>query len=73
MAVMAASIEPCAVCTMIGGVPACRQALEHLHAVDAGHDEVEQDEGDGRAVGTLEDLQGLLAALGGAGSRNRDA
>ena len=44
-----------------------RARLKHLHAVDAGHDEVEQDEGDGAAIGALEDLQGLLAALGGLG------
>ena len=44
-----------------------RRAVEHLHAVDAGHDEVEQHEGDGARVGTFEDLQGLLAALGGLG------
>ena len=65
---MAASIEPCAVCTMIGGVPGLRrEAPQHLHAVEAGHDEVEQDQGDGGAIGPLEDLQGLLAALGGPG------
>ena len=34
---------------------------------DAGHDEIEQDQGDGRRVRALEDLQGLLAALGGLG------
>ena len=62
MALMAASIEPCAVCTMIGGMPGLRRdAFEHLHAVDAGHDEVEQDERDGGRVRPLEDLQGLLA------------
>ena len=68
MAVMAASIEPCAVCMMIGGVPGFgRSAPQDLHAVHAGHDVVEQDQGDGAAIGALEDLQGLLAALGGPG------
>ena len=52
MALMAASMEPCAVCTMIGrGARLWREAPQHLHAVDAGHDEIEQDEGDGAASG----------------------
>ena len=52
--VMAVSIEPCAVCTMTGGlagVGAMRRS--DLHAVHARHDEVEQHEGDGAAVGSL--------------------
>ena len=44
-----------------------REAFQHLHAVDAGHDVVEQDERDGATIRALEDLQGLLAALGGPG------
>ena len=45
MALMAVSIEPCAVCTMIGGVPGfSASAVEDGHAVDAGHDEIEQHE-----------------------------
>ena len=68
IALMAASIEPCAVCTMTGGHAGLGgDALQHLDAVDAGHHEVEQDEGDGAAIRALEDLQGLLAALGGLG------
>ncbi len=46
----------------LGGKP-----LQHLDAVHAGHDEIEQDEGDGAAIRPLEDLQGLLAALGRLG------
>src|SRR5207244_8615397 len=44
-----------------------REPPEDLHAVDAGHDVVEQDQGDGGAIRALEDLQGLLATLGGPG------
>ena len=41
-------------------------ALEHGHAVGAGHDEIEQDDGDGRAFRAFEDLEGVFSALGGA-------
>ena len=68
MALMAASIEPCAVCTMTGGLPGlAARRFEHLDAVDAGHDEIEQDQRDGRVIGALQDLERLLAALGGPG------
>ena len=68
MAAIAASIEPCAVWTMMGGVPGLEaRRPQHLGAVDAGHDEIEQDQGDAAAVGALQDLDGLLAALGGPG------
>ena len=68
MALMAVSIEPCAVCTMTGGLAGLRRdAPQHLHAVHARHDEVEQHEGDGALLGGFEDLQSLLAALGGLG------
>ena len=39
------------------------ELVENGHAVEAGHDEVEKHEGDVAALGALEDLQGLLAAL----------
>ena len=44
-----------------------RDAPQHLHAVHAGHDEVEQHEGDGAMIRAFQDVQGLLAALGGLG------
>ncbi len=43
------------------------EALQHLHAVAAGHDHVEEDERDCALVRPLEDLYGLFAALGGLG------
>ncbi len=43
------------------------ELVEHVHAVDAGHDKVEQHEGDIAALGSFEDLQGLLAEPGGLG------
>ena len=68
MAVIAVSIEPLAVCTIMGGVDGfCAAALQDLHAADAGHHEVEQHEGDGAGVRPFQDLQGLLATLGGLG------
>ena len=48
---MAVSIEPCAVCTMTGGLPGLRcDPAQHFHAVEARHDKVEQDERDGALV-----------------------
>ena len=44
-----------------------RYAPQDLHAVHAGHDEVEQHEGDRALVGRLHDLDSLLATLGGLG------
>ena len=47
MALIAVSMEPCAVCTMIGGHAwNVADAIENRHSVDAGHDEVEQHERD---------------------------
>ena len=43
------------------------ELLEHGHAVDAGHDEIEQHEGDVGALGTFEHLEGLLAGVRGLG------
>ena len=43
-----------------------RDPAQHLDAVHARHDEVEQHERDG-PLGAFDDLQGLLAALGGLG------
>jgi len=44
-----------------------REPLEDGHAVDARHHEVEQHEADRAAVRPLEDLDGLLAGIGGSG------
>src|SRR5262245_7322526 len=47
----------------LGGEPP-----QHLGAVHAGHDEVEQNQRDAAAIGPVEDLQGLLAAVGSSGA-----
>ena len=60
---MAASIEPLAVCTMIGGTGLAFETLENRHAVDAGHDEIEEHEGDRGPVRPFEQLEGLLAGI----------
>ena len=44
-----------------------REAVENGHAVDAGHDEIEENERDGAMIRTLEDLDRLFAGIGGFG------
>ena len=63
MAPMAASIEP------LRGEHDDRRArfafetIENAHAVEAGHDEIEQHEGDGGPVRPFQQLEGLLAGI----------
>ena len=39
--------------------------VEHGHAVGSRHYEIEQHQGDARTISAFQDVQGLLAALGG--------
>ena len=51
-----------------GGQPRLAvELVEHGHAVDPVHDQVEQNEADFGALGPFEDLQGLLAGAGAFG------
>ncbi len=53
---------------MTGGVPGCALRRSRTrHAVEAGHDEIEKDEGERGAVGAFEQLQRLFAGVGGLG------
>ena len=67
MAEIAVSIDPCAVCTMMGHPGLGGDALHDAHAVDTGHDEVEEHEGDAAVVFALEDLEGMIAGPAGLG------
>ncbi len=65
MAEITASIEPCAVCTITGvSMPRSLSRLEHAHAVEVGHHEVEDDAADPGAVLALEQPQRRFAAVG---------
>ncbi len=65
MAETTASIEPCAVCTITGvSMPRSLQPAEDAHAVEIGHDEVEDDAADPGAVRALEQAPRRLAAVG---------
>ena len=60
------SMPPCAVCTITGMVMfALPQLLEHAAAVQAGHHQVEHDDGDVAAARPVDDLECRLAAIGG--------
>ena len=59
------SMPPCAVCTITGiAMPRSRIAFEHAEPVDAGHGQVEDDDGDVAAARPVEQLQRRLAAVG---------
>ena len=68
IAEITASIEPCAVWTMVGTArPVSRRRGQHAHAVEVRHDEVEDHQVDRRLVPGLEPCQRPFAALDGFG------
>ena len=66
------SMPPCAVCTMTGMRDAAlAHRLQHADAVEARHDEIEDDRGDVAAAGAVQRLERRLAAVGERSPRSR--